>query len=421
MRALRYIAVCTVAIALWAALVLGAVFQGWFHASLAPRGDARAFMTAATQRIESAALGDCALALIEHGRVFDRFTFSIGRPIDDHSLFQMASVSKWVTAWGVMTLVEAGRIDLDAPVSRYLKRWQLPESAFANDAVTVRRLLSHTAGLTDGLGYLGFPPDASPQTLVESLTHTADPMPGADGRVRIGRAPGTRWQYSGGGFSILQLLIEDVTGVPFADYLERTVLTPLRMSDSTFDADVALSRSLAPNYGPDRQLATRYRFTALAAASLYSTLADMTRFVLAQAPAPSGAPPGRGVLAPATLEAMRAPIGTQFGRNIWGLGTMLAARSASGGYIVGHDGNNYPAINHALRVDPATGDGIVVLSSGSSTFASALAGEWVRWKTGNVDLVEIARQLDRMLLLIGAGAAVAIALGVGAAYLRRRR
>jgi CubicO group peptidase (beta-lactamase class C family) len=68
----------------------------------------------------------------------------------------MASISKWVTSWGVMALVRQGRLGLDVPVSLYLTRWQLPPSEFDNDGVTVRRLFTHMAGLIDGLGYLGF-------------------------------------------------------------------------------------------------------------------------------------------------------------------------------------------------------------------------------------------------------------------------
>jgi CubicO group peptidase (beta-lactamase class C family) len=85
-----------------------------------------------------------------------------------------------------MTLVEDGRLDLDTPVQTYLTRWSLPESEFGNDGVTVRRLLSHTAGLTDGLGYAGFAPGIEVQALTDSLTRAADASPGADGRVLVG-------------------------------------------------------------------------------------------------------------------------------------------------------------------------------------------------------------------------------------------
>ena len=153
-RVLAAAAVAIALIALWSWLVVTWALRG-VSTPIAPRGDARAFMAAAAERVRNAGIGNCALALVDNGRIFDSYFYSVGDPIDDGTLFQMASVSKWVTAWGVMALVQQRRLELDVPVSRYLTRWQLPPSDFANDGVTVRRLLSHTSGLTDGLGVKG--------------------------------------------------------------------------------------------------------------------------------------------------------------------------------------------------------------------------------------------------------------------------
>jgi CubicO group peptidase (beta-lactamase class C family) len=405
---------------LWATLVLTAALQGWFASSIAPSGDARAFMKAAVQRMTAARIGNGAIALIEDGRVFDRQSRSVGDPVDAQTLFQMASVSKWVTAWGVMALVEQGRIDLDAPVSKYVTRWSLPPSKYDNDGVTVRRLLSHTAGLTDGLGYRGFLPSETPQTLEESLTFATDHMPGTDGHVHVGRAPGSRWEYSGGGFTLLQLMIEEVTQQSFADYMAQTVLTPLGMERSTFDEDVAESRGIATSYSFDLQPSAHYRFTARAAAALYSDLDDLSRFALAHLAGDDGAPPGRGVLKPATLIEMRTPQARLFGRDLWGLGTMLY--TASGGdHVFGHDGDNFPAINTAVRVDPKTRSGIVVLSSGDGAFAWKLASEWTYWKTGHVDFSGFARRLQRVLRTIAIGAGMISCAAFAWIWIGRRR
>src|SRR5690606_9302269 len=179
--------------------------------------------------------GAVAFVLIEKGKVVGEHYVSTGAPVTRDTLFQLASLSKWATALGVLKLAEEGRLDLDAPVSRYLTRWQLPETEYDADGVTARRLLSHTAGLTDGLGYMGFEKGTPVQTLEASLTEAADPMSGADGRTRIGLAPGSAWSYSGGGYALLQLLIEEISGEPFADYMKRVVFDPLGMSHATFD------------------------------------------------------------------------------------------------------------------------------------------------------------------------------------------
>ena len=115
----------------------------------------------------------------------------------------------------------------------------------------------------------------------------------------------------------------------------------------------------------------------------------MTRFIQAHAIGPKGEPAGRGVLAPKTLEEMRRPHASQLGAAIWGLGTMLYAGNDAGGFVIGHDGNNDPAINTAARLDPATGNGVVVLETGNRLLATTMAGEWLFWRTGNVDFLTL--------------------------------
>jgi CubicO group peptidase (beta-lactamase class C family) len=107
------------------------------------------------------------------------------------------------------------------------------------------------AGLTDGLGYAGFAPGATVQSLEESLTRAADASPGADGRVRVGLAPGTKWQYSGGGYTLLQLMIEEASGEVFESYMQRAVFQPLGMNRSTYALDPDKWPNLAPLYDAD--------------------------------------------------------------------------------------------------------------------------------------------------------------------------
>jgi CubicO group peptidase (beta-lactamase class C family) len=407
-RVLAATAVAIALCALWSTLVVTWALRG-VQTPIATRGDAKAFMAAAVERVKDAGIGNCALALIEDGRIFDSYFYSVGDPINDGTLFQMASVSKWVTSWGVLALVQQGRLELDAPVSRYLTRWRLPPSEFDNDGVTVRRLLSHTAGLTDRLGYFGFPPGTPAQSLEDSLTYATDHTPIADGHARVGYAPGSRWLYSGGGFTLLQLLIEEVTHDRFAHFMQQTVLDPLGMTRSTFDEDAAMARGVATSYSEALVPATHYHFSSPAAAALYSDLTDLARFALAHLPDEDGAAPGRSVLSPQTVAAMRAPAAQLFGRDSWGLGTMLFAKSGAD-HVFGHDGNNFPAINHAIRIDPVTRSGIIILSSGSDEFPARFAADWVYWKTGNVDFFGFLSDLPHLLGTIGIGAAVIVVL-----------
>lgn len=422
MRRLIFVGLATlVALGLWTGVFLAGTLEGWWRQPIAPRGDTRAFMDAATRMIEAGKPGNLALQLIQRGQPVDGRFVSIGKPVDRDTLFQVASLSKWVTALGVMTLVDAGRVDLDAPVDTYLKRWKLPQGAFDNRQVTVRRLLSHTAGLTDGLGYAGFKPGQPIQSLPESLTRAADASPGKDGVVRVGAEPGGEWDYSGGGYTLLQLLIEDVTGETFDAYVRRAVLAPLGMSRSTFVLPEGGVDNLAEFYDVGGKPATHFRFTATGAASLYTSAADLTRLIQAHLPSPGGAVAGRGVLRPQTLQEMRRPHAQQLGADVWGLGVILYAPTKDGGHIIGHDGDNEPAINTAARFDPASGDGIIVLQTGNSSLATQIASEWVFWQSGEVDTLVLFMEVRQTLKTLVIGGLAIIIVGIAVSWWTRPR
>jgi CubicO group peptidase (beta-lactamase class C family) len=407
-------------IALWAVLVYAWMSEGWGRQPLAARGDTTQFLRAAIRYIDANNRGNVAFALLEHGIVRGVHGASVGDPVNADTVFQVASLSKWITAWGAMALADQGKIDLDAPVTKYLKRWSLPPSEFDNNQVTVRRLLSHTAGLTDGLGYAGFAPGKPVQSLVESLTATADVSPGASGVIQVGREPGSRWQYSGGGYAILQLLIEDVSGESFDDYMKRAIFQPLGMTRSTFVWSPSNESTLAAFYDTESRPATHYRFAAVAATSLYTSASDLTRFLQAQLPGPGGEPAGRGVLRPETIHQMWTPHASQYGKDIWGLGTILYVPNGSGSFVIGHDGSSV-AHNTTARLNPATGDGIVVLETGRDLLATELGGEWVFWETGRVDILTLNRVLPSMLRAIGTGSFVIAMTVVAVTWMRRSR
>ena len=420
-RILVTLSATILALALWiGGMVAAALMYGVVSGPITESDDPRDFHTAAAAALDDALIGNAAFVLIDNGEVAGEYYASVGRTVGPDTLFQMASVSKWVTAWGIMALVEDGRVELDVPVSRYLTRWSLPESEFDNNGVTVRRLLSHTAGLTDGYGYMGFRDAADVQTLEESLTRTADHAPRrpAEG-VRVGIEPGSEFRYSGGGYTMLQLLVEEVTGESFNAYMRARVLEPLGMSNSTFVLDAEGEARVADFYAPSGSVAPHYRFTALAAASLYTSTADLTRFLLAHLPDPGGAPAGRGVLQPGTLKMMHEPQSSTNRR--WGLG-MNIAPNYSGGWLIGHDGGNWPGISTTARIDPNTGDGIILLSSGDPALSARVRSWWMGWRTGvAMPSIPNVAALRRRAPWILAGALVIILAGISGGIFAGRR
>lgn len=422
MKAVFRVGLATIALlVLWAVIVVIGTSEGWWRQTLAPRGDTAGFMDAATKLVDSRNTGNAVFVLIDDGSVHGTHAVSVGEAVDVNTVFQTASLSKWITAWGTLALVQEGKLDLDAPVGTYLTRWALPASKFDNNKVTVRRLLSHTAGLTDGLGYAGFEPGAAVQSLEESLERPADVSPGASGVIEVGYEPGSEWRYSGGGYAILQLLIEEASGESFEAFMQRAIFRPLGMVRSSYRWTPAEGSTLATFYDVNSNPSTHYRFSAVAATSLYTSASDLTRFIQAHLPGKNGEPIGRGVLDPALINEMWRPHAAKFGADIWGLGTILYAKNSKGGFVVGHDGNNEPAINTAARLNPATGNGIVILETGEPLLATRLAGEWVLWETGNVDLLAFMIAIPGMLRLIGLGSLVIVLVVPTLAWLIRRK
>ena len=386
---------------LWAGVVGYGVLAGWWHRQINPSADAKGFMVAAQRLISNEPHADLALALISNGRLVDEHFASLDDTVNRQTVFPVASMSKWITAVGVMELVRKGSIDLDVPVSRYLKRWTLPASQFDLNGVTTRRLLSHTAGLTDGLGFGDYRLEERLPTLEESL-RAPRASTGQPTAIVVGYQPGSRWQYSGAGYLIMQLLVEEATGRPFGDFMRKSVLEPLGMSCSSFD-NMPSPQSARP-YDISGRAARRFQYAAAAATGFSTCVSDMVRWV--QAHLEAGSPQ---LLDAELRRLMREPHGRKFGFEIWGLGTMLYAPTRKGAFVFGHDGNNDPAINAAVRINPDNGDGIIVLTSGGRLMAGRLAAEWTYWQTGGPDFLIVGTAVREAAIPLAVGWLLALA------------
>lgn len=151
--------------------------------------------------------------------------------IDSNTAFSTASISKPVTATLVMMLAEQGKLDLDTPVSKYLKRWQMPGSDFTKDhPITLRQLLSHTSGMSQG-GFADFHLGDDIPSLVESLN--GEKLPRYKTPISVEFKPDTNWNYSGGGYVIVQVALEDLTGKSLAQLAQEMLFAPLDMQHTT--------------------------------------------------------------------------------------------------------------------------------------------------------------------------------------------
>jgi CubicO group peptidase (beta-lactamase class C family) len=411
---IRKILVAAGLILLWALAVLAVVgLEAYFFSTpTVTRGDIVSIEKHLADRINAAVenrqIGAAGLALVNRGQIASVQGFGTSDPAGqnpvnpDQTLFRVASVSKAVTAWGVMKLVEEGKIGLDEPVMPHLTRWRFPGSDQYRDKVTVRQLLSHTAGLDDGLGYAGFPLGEPMQSVEESLNNTKDTTVGEPRPVRVAWEPGTAMAYGSGGYTILQLLVEEMSDKPFCEFMKHEVLKPMGMTHSTYDFEHLEAEGrlndIAPEFDQDLRPQTRRRQVSQAGVGFYATPAELARFAQAY----YGENP---VLKPETLRQMMSPQPATGGS--WGLGQTLFVENGAGGYIVGHDGGSPPAWGAWLRINPATGNGMVMTVSGGSGALNQLAHDWVYWETGTVTPeARMQKFRDRMF-----PAAIAIVIG----------
>ena len=397
----------------WIGVVVCAGFGGAWMTTVAPEDDADAFLAYAKDRLETQVPGAAALLLIEDQKPAGEIFVSPSGSVDENTVFAAASMSKWVAAYAVMTLVQDGLLELDAPVERYLTRWQLPDTGFDNRGVTVRRLLSHTAGFDDGLGYADYAQDQALPTLEESLANPKSSS-GAEVRIGVGVEPGSEWRYSGGSYLLLELLVEEVSQLSFEEFVQRRIFDALDMSRSGY-AYLGSYDNNAGNFAADGTRIPASQYASSAATGLVISSADVARFALAQLSAPDHAG-----LSPALVQAMRVPHGRTMGADIWGLGTILYAPTPGGDLVFGHDGSNDPAINTAARINPETGDALIVLVTGHPGIASNIGSEWVLWQTGYPDVLAFDAVLASMVAPALWGL-LAIAASVWLALWRRRR
>ncbi len=316
------------------------------------------------------------------------------------SIYRVESISKSVTAWGVIRLVEQGRVDLDAPVQQYLGNWKPPESDYSWQKVTVRRLLSHNAGMPLGTIGMEYSPQSDMPSLRETLLHEA----------QLIREPGSGFLYSNTGFNLLELLIEEVTGRDFAEYMTDEVLTPLGMTHSGFSWNDALFPAIPTGYDLQGAPVPMYVYPAKASGGLFAPVEDIARFVAAGMTGSYYT--DQAVLGHAGIRNLHTPqvdIPGIFGfvADSYGFGHFIEDLP-DGRRAVWHGGQGHGWMAHFHAV-PESGDGIVILTNSQHSWPlmAQVLNDWARWsgfdsvKMGRITYAIIAlRVLIGMLVLI---------------------
>ena len=316
-----------------------------------------------------------AIAIIENGKVivkngFGQANVALKKKVTTKSGFNIGSISKMFTAWGIMKLVETGKLSLDAPIATYLKSWQLPTSQFDTSKVTIRNVLNHSAGLTVH-GYNGYDTKKEVPTLITSLNGTKN----ENEKVTLFAAPNTKWKYSGGGYSILQLVIEDVSGMSFEKFMKRNIFKPLKMKNTSFTINNRIMKKSAKAYDKDGKLIPLRLFAAKAAAGLHTTLEDLILFANATLNA-------NKVLNNKSIGMMTNA--TKISRGDYGFGYMIMNRFGDF-TLTGHGGSN-EGWHSGFMLDLKSKSGIIILTNGSNGRRVLFRNlqTWAKWHGKNL-------------------------------------
>jgi CubicO group peptidase (beta-lactamase class C family) len=327
-------------------------------------------------------------------------------PVTPDTIFQAGSLAKPVVAVAALNFVEGGILGLDDDINRSLVSWHVPDSEFTtNEKATLRRLLSHSAGMTVA-GFRGYAQGEEIPTLQQILDGEA---PANSPPIRVFTVPGTEHIYSGGGYMVVQQLLEDISGEPFPELMRDIVLGPWEMNVSTFES------TLPEEFGDNVARGHRADGTVIpggwhfypemgAGGSMWSTPSDLAKYVIKIMQAYNGQ--GDDVLSQnMALEMLTPQIGVR------GLGPVLGDDGGDLFYFL-HPGANDGYQNY-LTAYPKRGQGVVIMTNGDD-------GEALTLEIKNSVSIAYGWVRDYTYLYTGLAAAIVLIL-LGFLLLRRIR
>ncbi len=339
------------------------------------------------------------IAVIDNGQIDWARGFGVKQagtadPVSTSTLFEAQSISKAVTATATLVLVNSGRLSLDKSPNDYLKSWKLAYNEYqAQEEVTLRRILSHSSGLTVG-GFAGYRVGEPLPSLLQILNGE---KPANNPPIRVDFVPGSKFRYSGGGAEVMQQLLLDVTGQPFPELMKRLVLTPVGMTSSSYEQPLPQARWAEAASGHDGEgTVVKGKWPIqpeMAAGGLWTTPTDLAKWELAITSAWKGEQNKlfSKRIATEMLTVQKAPYG--LGVEVEGTGPSLE---------FSHGGSNF-GFRAQVVMFPAVGKGAVIMANGDradwviSSLIKSIASEydWPALKQTEREVVPLSTaQLD---------------------------
>jgi CubicO group peptidase (beta-lactamase class C family) len=309
-------------------------------------------------RMQQLHIQGVSIAVVHHGVIEWARGYGVaaisGPPVTPDTLFQAGSISKPVASMAALHLVQNGKLSLDADVNTKLTSWKVPASDAAPGAVvTLRELMTHTAGMTVH-GFPGYAAGAPVPTLVQVLDGE---KPANTPAVRIETPPGAKWNYSGGGITIMQQLMIDVSHEPFPKLLHDTVLAPIGMTHSTYEQPLPAtlqSTAATPYDGHDKPIpGGAHTYPEMAAAGLWTTPSDLGRYIIENQQSLQGK--ANHVLSQMMTKEMMTP-----GKGSWGLGVQIGGSPSNPYFTHGGSDEGFEALFVGYENN---GDGAAIMTN----------------------------------------------------------
>ncbi|TXE16785.1 beta-lactamase family protein [Psychroserpens burtonensis] len=297
------------------------------------------------------------IAVVENGKIkwakgYGYANTETRTKVDANTLFQAGSISKPLAALSALKLFENNSLELNKDVNYYLKNWQIPENKFTKtEKVTLEKLLTHTAGMTVH-GFPGYQQTDEFPEIIDVLNGN-----GNTGKIVVDTIPGSIWRYSGGGYTVMEKVVEDVSGLSLDDYMSKNILLPIGMKNSTYQQPIAkeFQNNISAAYDGNGKLIKGLwnNYPEQAAAGLWTTPSDLAMYCIEIQDIIQGKKDG--ILTKETVDKMLTKH-----KNDWGLGPSLQNDKDS--LIFGHGGKNAGFTND-MKAYAYQGNAVIVMTN----------------------------------------------------------
>tara|TARA_B110000116_G_scaffold204066_1_gene179127 strand:+ start:33 stop:1460 length:1428 start_codon:yes stop_codon:yes gene_type:complete len=333
------------------------------------------------------------IAVVENGKIkwakgYGYANTETGTKVDLNTLFQAGSISKPLAALSALKLFENDSLELNKDANYYLKNWQIPESKFTEtEKVTLEKLLTHTAGMTVH-GFPGYQQTDTFPEIIDVLNGN-----GNTAKIMVDTIPGSIWRYSGGGYTVMEKVVEDVSGLSLDDYMSKNILLPIGMKNSTYQQPISkeYQNNISAAYDGNGKLIKGLwnNYPEQAAAGLWTTPSDLAIYCIEIQNILKGKKDG--VLTKETVERMLTKH-----KNDWGLGPSLEGEKDS--LIFGHGGKNAGFTND-MKAYAYQGNAVIVMTNADnggmliSEIINAVS-KYYNWAISQFKTIEVVELSD---------------------------